>query len=116
MTLAGDNALSERFFICQDTTEEPLETGLRSYTGTVSADFEDLTAYNRFVNGTEAALVLTCTAGSNTLVATCNVRFDGKTPNVGDRGVIEQSLPFVCLGSTDAAAITVVITNSDATA
>lgn len=93
-----------------------LESEQREYSGTLTSDFIDLTAYNRFKNGTEAALVLTFTSGANILEITTNVRFDGETPNIGGIEIPEQSLPFVCVSSTsDAAAITAVLTTTDAT-
>ena len=68
-------------------------------------------------NGTENALVLTIDAGSAAkCVITTNVRYDGSTPEVQGRGVTALKVPFKCLGpSTDAGAITAVLTNSDAT-
>lgn len=116
--LNGDNGLdAERFFLGQPTTSEPLEATLREYGGSLTADFVDLTAYNRFVNGTEAALVLTFTRGADVIQITTNVRFDGTSPEVGGLEILEQALDFKCVGaSTDAGAITVVVTSSEASA
>lgn len=120
-TLTGDNGLAtDRHFIQASNPERPKiakEANRRQYGGTLISDFEDLTAYNRFVSGTEAALVLTFTqSASRSLVITCNVRFDGETPNVSGYELLEQSLPFVCTsGTSDAAAITAVLKNADAT-
>lgn len=117
VTIAGDNGLdTERIFIGQDTIEEPLEAALREYTGTIDSEFFDLTAYNRFVNGTEAALVVAFAKGASTCTFTMNVRFDGETPQVEDRGIVPQSLPYKCVGSTtDGSAITAVLVNTDTT-
>ncbi len=118
-TLSGDNGLAiDRHFIRATTPErpkEPLEETRREYTGTLTADFTDLTAYNRFVNGTEAALVLTFNAGASaTLAITMNVRYDGETPVIEGDELLEQSLPFKAISATsDAAAITAVVTNGD---
>lgn len=107
-TLSGSNALADdRYFAGQRFRDEALENNLREYTGTLSTEFFSDTAYRRFVTGTEAALVLAFTKGARSLTATCNVRFDGTTPNVADRGIIQQELPFVCVGpTTDAGALT----------
>ena len=107
-SLTGDNGLADdRMFVGQRHRDEPLEAGLREYGGTLSTEFFSDVAYRRFVTGGEAALVVTFTKGARSLTATCNVRFDGTTPNVADRGVIQQELPFVCVGpTTDAGAIT----------
>lgn len=118
-SLAIDNGLAvDRHFIRATSPErpkEPLEEKRRSYTGTLQSDFIDLTAYNRFVNGTEAALVLTFNAGASAqLVITMNVRFDGETPKVGGDELLGQPLPYKAIsGTSDAAAITAVLTNAD---
>lgn len=116
-SLSGDNGLNaERFYVGQDATSEPLEAALRDYSGTLECDFESLTAYNRFVNGTEAALVLTFTRSADIVQITTNVRFDGETPDVSGPDILTQTLPFKCVGSTtDASAITMVVTSSEAT-
>lgn len=110
-TLSGDNALERRFFNGSAFSKEPIQTGLRTYGGSLQAEFESLTAYNRFINGTEAALVATFTKGTASLTITQNVRFDGETPKVGGRGITELSLPFKAVASSstnDATAITAV--------
>ena len=118
VSLSGDNGLdAERFYLGQPTTSEPLEAALRDYSGSLTADFVSLDAYNRFVNGTEAAMVLTFTRGSDSIAITTNVRYDGSTPNVGGREILEQSLDFKCIGpSTDADALTVVVTSTESSA
>lgn len=119
-TLSIDNGLAvDRHFIRSTTPErskEPLENTRRSYTGNLVADFTDLTAFNRFVNGTEAALVLTFNAGASAQTTiTMNVRFDGEDPDLGQE-LLEQPLPFKAVSSTsDAAAITVAVVNADTT-
>lgn len=120
-TLSLQNALAlERFFVKATTPErpkEPLENGLMAITGNLMAEYVDLTAYNRFVAGTEAALVLSFNAGASAqLNITMNVRFDGETPVVDGRDLLTQPLPFVAVSSTsDAAAITAVLINADST-
>lgn len=111
MTLSGDNKLSRRQFLGTQSTAEPYPSDLYEYTGEVVTDFESFTAYNRFVTGTEAAMVMTFTRGASTIVITMNVKFNGTTPNIEGRDVLAQSLPFMCVGSTtDASAITAVYT------
>jgi len=117
ITLSGDNKLDyDRYFVGSDLMGQPLEADLREYTGTIESEFQSLTAYNRFVNGTEAALVVHLAKGASTVDITCNVRFDGETPKLAGRGILQQPLPFKCVGSTtDASAITAVLVNSDVT-
>jgi hypothetical protein len=116
-SLKGDNALERRPRAGSASSKEPLPNNRRSYTGQLTADFESLTAYNRFVNGTETALVLAFSNGTDTLTFTANVRYDGATPTLAGLGMLEQSLPFTCIsGTSDAAALTAVLVNSDTTA
>lgn len=114
LTLSGDNALEERRFLGSRFTSEPIQTGLREYTGSLQAEFTDLTLYNLYKLHTAAAVVCTFVNGSSSLVITMNVRFDGETPNVGGKGIVEQALPFTCLatagGGADSTAITAVFT------
>lgn len=115
--LAQDTGLTERFRLGSATSLEYLQNAFREFTGTATADFESLTQYNRFVDGDEAALVLNLDNGTDTLVITANVRFDGETPEVGGPELLEQPIPFKAVSATsDAAAITAVLTNSDADA
>lgn len=120
-TLNIDNGLAvDRHFIRSTTPEkskEPLESTRREITGSMTADFTDLTALNRFINGTEAALVLTFNAGASAQTTiTMNVRFDGEDPDLGPE-LLEQPLQFKAVSSTsDAAALTVVVVNADTTA
>lgn len=115
--LSGDNQLAkDRRFLGSATISKPLEADLRPITGTLDMEFENLTNINRFINGTEAALVITMAAGAQTLVTTLNVRYDGETPNIKDRGITQLSMPFKAVGaSTDAGAITTVFTSTEST-
>jgi hypothetical protein len=124
-TLAGDNGLDvDRYKLGSALRKAPVEAAMRAYTGTLDAYFANLTAYNRFVNGTEAALVLefvgaTIEGAFNFgLEVTCNVRFDGETPTVGGPDEIAQSLPFKCVSAdgTPGSAITAVYTTTDTAA
>lgn len=109
--IAGDNNLTERRFDGQNYTEEPLAAGMRTYDGAFSSEFIDLTQMNRFVNGTEAALVATFSNGTQSVVITTNVRFDGQTPALSGTGIVPLDVPFKCVSNTsDAAAITAVVT------
>ena len=97
--------------------KKALVNGLAAISGTFVADFESLTNYNRYVNGTEATLTLAFNAGADgQLTITSNVRFDGETPNVAGMELLELSQPFVGTGTTDANVITTVLINSDSTA
>lgn len=101
VTVQGSNALAEdRYFLGSQLRKQPLEAGLREYSGTCEAEFESLTAYNRYINGTEAALVLLYQGATISgafkyeVKITANVRFDGETPVVGGMDIVPISLPY----------------------
>lgn len=118
ISLAGDNGLdAERMFIGDENIAEPLEADLRTYDGSVDLEFTDLTQFDRFVRGDEVALVLAFTSGADSVTITTNVRYDGAPFDVAGKGIVEQSLPFKCIGDgSDADAITAVLVNSDSSA
>lgn len=115
--VAGDNKLDgDRRFLGTQTIAEPLETGLRDYTGSLTVEFTNLDLYNAFVAGTEMALATTFAVGSNSLAIAGNIRFDGGTPNVSGRGLLMQEIPIKFIASgADSTAITVVLTSTDVT-
>ena len=125
VTLSGSNSLkTDRKKLSAVIRKVPIEAEYREYTGTIDAYFASLTAYNRFVNGTEAALVLLFQAPTvieaalyPQLEVTCNVRFDGETPTVDGPGEIMQSLPFKCIdtGAGASTAISADYQTTDAT-
>lgn len=121
ITINGSNGLQTgRHRIRATTPERPVqsrEAEFRSYGGTINSDMFSLAAYQRFVNGTEAALSLAFNDGANAqLTIAGNVRFDGETPNVRGPQMVKQALPFVFTSLTsDAAAMTITLINSDAT-
>lgn len=119
--LTAENSLrDERWYMRGNAAiKEPDEgNGLRNITGSFLADFEDLTQYNRYVNGDEAALELTFAdaGGTHSLVITTNVRFDGETPEVSGAEALNQPVPFKVVASgADSTGITAVLTTADAT-
>lgn len=117
-TLSGENPMdTERRFIGTDMPAEPLEAGdRRTIGGTIEAEFEDLTEYNRYVSGSEFAIVITLSNGTESLVATLNARYDGETPKVAGKEIVGQTLPFKAIGDgSDADAFSLVYTSDDAT-
>jgi hypothetical protein len=109
LRITGDNGLdTDRRFLGSKLAAQPIEADLRSYTGQMVCEFASLADYQRFVNRTEAAVVVTFTDGTRVLTITMNVRFDGETPTIGGRGILEQPLPFTCLASgADSTAISI---------
>ncbi len=104
---------ADRYNVGSDLMDEPIMNGRTVIDGEMVAEFEDLTAYNRWVNGTNAALVLTFTNGANTLTITENVYFDEVKANISGREVIEGTFPFVAHSTTDAGSCTIVIVDAN---
>lgn len=117
-TFKGDNGLNvDRRFLGSANISEPLEAALREYGGDIGMEWEGFTQYNRFVAGTTATLSAFFSAGSDAqMQVLANIRFDGETPEVAGREVLEQKLPFKAIAtSTDAAGLTVTVVNNDTT-
>lgn len=123
-SLSGENSLAaERRFLGSTVIAEPLRQELAAYTGNLNIEWGNPSGqgtlnYHRFFGGTEAALVCTLASGTLSATITANVRYDGVTPNVGGRGIIETGIPFKCIdaGTLDSGAIQVQIANNDSTA
>ncbi len=118
-SLSGSNNIDSDYKVCAATAGKPTvrESGLREYTGTMTADFDSLVQYNRYKSTDESALVISIDDGTSSLVITTNVMYTGATPTVDGPEVLKQESPFECLSATsDAAAITMVLTNGDSAA
>ena len=118
-TLSGDNGIDTDFKACAATAGQPdiRESGLRAYTGSLTADFDGLAQYNRYLGTDQSALVIVIDDGTSDLTITTNVMYTGSTPTVSGPEVLKQESPFECLSVTsDAAAITMVLTNGDSAA
>jgi hypothetical protein len=109
-----DNALTERPRLGSDTSKEYLQNGFREITGTANTDFASLTQYNRFLNGDETSLVLRFDNGTETLLITSNVRYDGGPPALTGPELLEEEIAFKVVSATsDALGITAVLTNAE---
>lgn len=119
ISLKGENPLAaDRFCLGTSAKLEPLQNAYRTFTGDMTLEFTDLTQFNRVAAGTQAAVVITCTAGAASLVTTMNVIFTGSSPKVSGTDVVMQPLSFEALstsGGADSTALTMVLTNTDAT-
>lgn len=100
-SVEGNSGLDgDRYFLGSQLRKSPLEAAMRVFSGTLDPELVDLTAYNRFVNGTEAEMVLLFQGGTISGIykyetkITANVRFDGETPNVSGTQIIRQPLPY----------------------
>ena len=94
---------------------DPVENGRRSHMINFTTEFEDLTLHA--LANTEVAAVLTFDNGSEDLTITCNAFVEPNTPtHPGVEGDVEEQFSLMCLGSTDAEAITAVLNNSESSA
>jgi len=66
-------------------------------------------------SGTEGALTVVYNAGPSKILSfDMNIYYTGETPTVAGPGVVTQGIPFeVISGTSDAAAITVTLTNDE---
>lgn len=97
------------------------EPALRDVTGTMNADFTDLTAFNRFKNGTIATLILKFTGSiieaalAYEVEFTLNIRTDGETPKVDGPDETRQPLAFMALAPAAGEPITMRLRTTDVT-
>lgn len=107
----------DRYVLGSQTKLKQVESeALREVTGSIGVEWKGTTAYNRFVNGTTAAIVAkfeTAAAIESSVkgyfqVTIGTARFDGETPTGGGE-LIEHSLPFVGLDDGSAAPVEVEI-------
>lgn len=100
--------------------KEPIEAAMAEVTGEFLVEFESLTQYNRYVNGTEATLagtwqgaVIEGSLRYQLVVAMGAVRFDGITPNVGGPDILEMSVPYRALASGTLSPYTITYRTTD---
>ena len=110
ISIKGTHVLDEeRYFLGSALRSQCPEIGKRDYAVTLSPEFVDWTAYNRFVNGTEAAVVATFAGAQISgiynygLTITMNVRTDGDTPEIKGTERVKQPLMAKCIGTSDTA-------------
>lgn len=121
ITIRGDNNLDVTHKVCSTAPGAPTirESGMRTYSGSATADFADLTQYNRFKNGTEVAFSLELAASANDSVTiTGNVHFlPDATPTVTGAEVVKNPINFEFVhGTSDSSGFTVVVKNGDSSA
>jgi hypothetical protein len=106
LSLAGAaNLKTDRYFLRTSALKkEPIANQFYELTGTLTGEYENNTAYNRFVNGTLAQVVATWTGavieGSFNYKVEITLpacRFDGETPGVEGPELTTQPLPFKVL-------------------
>lgn len=105
----------DRYFLGAATMSEPIIADMTTIEGTMTVEFDSLTNYNRYVNGTLAAVSAKWTAATEiesgfspyVEVLIDDARFDGATPNVGGPDVLTHELSFKGLYDGSNAPITI---------
>lgn len=95
ITLNLANNLNPRFVIGSDESLEP-SIGRSIITGTMSAYFEDVTLYNKFINETASSLEVECGDGAGGLMTFIvpRLKYTGGDVPVADEGPVSMSMPF----------------------
>jgi hypothetical protein len=122
-SLDGDLAMdtARRFLKGSSTKGQPKRSGVPSYTGTISGEFEDLTQYNAFVAGTEFKLEFIATAGTAIAgsyypyfhVTMPKCKWTGSTPVASLDGMTTIDLPYTVLWDGSSPAITITLMSTD---
>lgn len=113
------NLRDERFVLGSQYTRQQLEDGFFDITGSVEADFDDLTLYASAVAGTTVAVVLTFTSGNgtDTLTITGSGQLTGNPPELSTPGLQSQTVNFeITHATSDASALTAVLVNTESSA
>lgn len=120
---SGDNHLAERRFLGSTVISEPLREEYAEYTGELKGEWGNPSTrgtlnYHAFVGGTEGTLISTLASGTLAATLQANIRYDGATPNVAGRGIVEHTIPFKAVrsGSLEQHAVTVTLVNNQTTA
>lgn len=106
------------------TKREPIINGRRMITGTLDAEWEDRAAYDAWLAGTQAALVLTATGSTipssaqpfKCVVTLPVIEYTGEAPAMAGMGVIRQNRPFQAFYDGTNAAIQIDYRTSDTAA
>jgi hypothetical protein len=111
--LAADRPMRVEHYLGGSLIAEQIESGQSSFTINVETEFLGTVVHN--LANTEVAVVLTFNDGTDSLVTTCNAWVVGTTPNVsGVDSLSDFGFEAMCIGDTDAAAITSVLVNNEA--
>jgi len=113
-TLSVDNVLkTDRFNLgSAGVKAEQIINGFRAITGSLTAEFTDTTLLAKFLADTSAALVLTFTGPSSSVLSITlpAVKFDGEAPQVGGPEVIDINFTFQAYDNGTDQPLTIVYT------
>jgi len=113
-TLSVDNVLkTDRFNLgSAGIKAEQIINGFRAITGSLTAEFTDTTLLAKFLADTSAALVLTFSGPSSSVLSITlpAVKFDGEAPQVGGPEVIDINFTFQAYDNGTDQPLTIVYT------
>ena len=97
-----ENGLEPLFSVGSDTTNRP-SIGKSRVTGSLTTYFDSKTLYEKFINETESAIVLTLTdvAGNDYEIDIPRVKYNSGQPDVSGEGAVTVSMDFVALYNSD---------------
>lgn len=103
LSLNLTNTLERIFCVFDDTSKEPSRGKFRA-TGTLTAYFEDLTYYDKFLNETESSISFTLTdpAGNDYWVYLPSLKYNAGNPDVSEEGSVTLGLDFQAVRDTTA--------------
>jgi hypothetical protein len=108
--------LGTRFYGGATTTSEPLQNGKVAATLDLTGHFESLTAYARTLDGSEAAVSVAITNGTNSITFAGNARFMDGAPELAGIDYVEQPYKAeFAATSTDATGFTCTVVSGEAT-
>lgn len=109
MSLSLTNNLTRNYCVFSDTANS-LTSGKFRVTGTVTAYFEDLTYYDKFINETETSISFTLTdpAGNDYWIYLPSVKYNSGNPDTADEGSITLALDFQAVRDATANATMVI--------
>ena len=121
-SLDGDLGMdtARRFLNGSATKSQPKRSSVPSSRGTITAEFADLTDFNKFINGTEFSINASwngaeIATGYNyeAVLSIPVAKFTGSTPVASLDSLTTVDLPFVILDNGSSAAITMTYTSTD---
>ena len=122
LTFTGDLGMDvgRRFLAGSSTKAQPKRSNVPTYSGTISAEFKDLTDYNKFVNGTTFGINASWN-GANIegaynyefVVSLPTCKFTGSTPVASLDDLTMVELPFICLQGPSTNAVEWTYTSTD---
>lgn len=108
---------TDRYVLGSRLIREQVEQDHFEVTTEITADFDSLTLFDLIAAGTQVESTLTFDNGTETLVVTTHGQIIGDPPSLTNPGIEEQTIRLDHSSATsDADTITVVLTNSEATA